>query len=236
MKTLISELNELLSNNEDFIALNTDEEKREYVKGMLSPESTKVYRGLPKGIAKQLTLDRDPHGNVQVSLIETEKLLIEMVAKRLAQLKAEGKYKGKFSAINHFFGYEGRCAIPSNFDADYTYSLGYTASILISEDKTGYMASIRNLTAPANEWIAGGVPITMMMNMERRNGKMKPVIQKALVQLEGAPFKYYESVREDWASENMSYIYPGPIQYYGPTEVCDLPTHTLRFEQGKLKL
>ena len=236
MKTLISELNELLSDNEDFIALNTDEEKREYVKGMLTPESTKVYRGLPKGIARQLTLDRDPHGNVQVSLIETEKLLIEMVAKRLAQLKAEGEYKGKFSAINHFFGYEGRCAIPSNFDADYTYSLGYTASILISEEKTGYMASIRNLTAPANEWIAGGVPITMMMNMERRNGKMKPVIQKALVQLDGAPFKYYESVRDVWANENMSYIYPGPIQYYGPTEVCDLPTHTLRFEQGKLVL
>ena len=236
MKTLISELNELLSDNEDFIAMNTDEEKREYVKGMLTPESTQVYRGLPKGIAKQLTLDRDPHGNVQVSLIETEKLLIEMVAKRLAQLKAEGEYKGKFSAINHFFGYEGRCAIPSNFDADYTYSLGYTASVLINEGRTGYMASIRNLTAPANDWIAGGVPITMMMNMERRNGKMKPVIQKALVQLDGAPFKYYESVREEWASENMSYIYPGPIQYYGPTEVCDQPTHTLRYEQGKLML
>ena len=234
MKTLIAELNELLSDNEDFIALNTDEEKREYVKGMLTPESTQVYRSLPKGIAKQLTLDRDPHGNVQVSLIETEKLLIEMVAKRLAQLKAEGKYKGKFSAINHFFGYEGRCAIPSNFDADYTYTLGYTASILINEERTGYMASVRNLTAPANDWIAGGVPITMMMNMERRNGKMKPVIQKALVQLDGAPFKYYESVRDYWAGENMSYIYPGPIQYYGPTEVCDQPTHTLRLEQGKM--
>jgi len=233
MKTLISELNELLSDNEDFIALNSDEEKREYVKGMLTPESTEVYRSLPKGIAKQLTLDRDPHGNVQVSLIETEKLLIEMVAKRLAQMKAEGKYKGKFSAINHFFGYEGRCAIPSNFDADYTYSLGYTASILISEGKTGYMSSVRNLTAPANEWIAGGVPITMMMNMERRNGKMKPVIQKALVHLDGAPFKFYESVRENWAGENINYIYPGPIQYYGPTEVCDQPTHTLQLEQGK---
>ena len=234
MKTLISELNELLAENEDFIALNSDDEKREYVKGMLTPESTQVYRSLPKGIAKQLTLDRDPHGNVQVSLIETEKLLIEMVAKRLAQLKAEGKYKGKFSAINHFFGYEGRCAIPSNFDADYTYSLGYTASILISEGKTGYMASVRNLTAPASEWIAGGVPITMMMNMERRHGKMKPVIQKALVLLDGAPFKYYESVRDYWAGEKMSYIYPGPIQYYGPTEVCDQPTRTLRLEQGKI--
>ena len=233
MKTLIAELNELLSDNEDFIALNTDEEKREYVKGMLTPESTDVYRSLPKGIAKQLTLDRDPHGNVQVSLIETEKLLIEMVAKRLAQLKAEGKYKGKFSAINHFFGYEGRCAIPSNFDADYTYSLGYTASILISEGKTGYMSSVRNLNAPASEWIAGGVPITMMMNMERRHGKMKPVIQKALVHLNGAPFKYFESVREDWAGDKISYIYPGPIQYYGPTEVCDQPTRTLQLEQGK---
>jgi diphosphate-dependent phosphofructokinase len=233
MKILIAELNELLSDNEDFIALSSDEEKREYVKGMLTPESTEVYRSLPKGIAKQLTLDRDPHGNVQVSLIETEKLLIEMVAKRLAQLKAEGKYKGKFSAINHFFGYEGRCAIPSNFDADYTYSLGYTASVLISEGKTGYMSSVRNLNAPADEWIAGGVPITMMMNMERRHGKLKPVIQKALVHLEGAPFKYFESVREDWAGEKISYIYPGPIQYYGPTEVCDQPTRTLQLEQGK---
>jgi pyrophosphate--fructose-6-phosphate 1-phosphotransferase len=167
---------------------------------------------------------------VQVSLIETEKLLIEMVAKRLAQLKAEGKYKGKFSAINHFFGYEGRCAIPSNFDADYTYSLGYTASVLISAGKTGYMSSVRNLTAPAAEWIAGGVPITMMMNMERRHGKMKPVIQKALVQLDGAPFKYFAKHRENWADEKQSYVYPGPVQYYGPSEVCDQPTRTLLLE------
>ena len=233
MKKLIAELNDLLAHNEDFNAMNTDEEKRQYVKGLLSKESSDVYRSLPKGIAKQLTLDRDPHGNVQVSLIETEKLLIEMVAKRLAQFKAEGKYKGKFSAINHFFGYEGRCAIPSNFDADYTYSLGYTASILISEGKTGYMSSIRNLTAPATEWIAGGVPITMMMNMEKRHGKMKPVIQKALVLLDGAPFKFFASQRESWADEQSSYVYPGPIQYYGPTEVCDQPTHTLLLEQGK---
>ena len=233
MKTLISELNDLLTHNDDFNALVSDDEKREYVKGMLSPDSCEVYRSLPKGIARQLTLDRDPHGNVQVSLIETEKLLIEMVAKRLAQLRAEKKYNGKFSAINHFFGYEGRCAIPSNFDADYTYSLGYTASILISEGKTGYMSSVRNLTAPAAQWIAGGVPITMMMNMEKRHGKMKPVIQKALVLLDGAPFKYYESVRESWADDKTSYIYPGPIQYYGPTEVCDLPTRTLLLEQRK---
>lgn len=231
MKKLISELNDLLAHNDDFVALETDDEKRQYVKGLLSPESSEVYRDLPKGIARQLTLDRDPHGNVQVSLIETEKLLIEMVAKRLAHLKAEGKFKGKFSAINHFFGYEGRCAIPSNFDADYTYSLGYTASVLISEGKTGYMSSVRNLTAPSAEWIAGGVPITMMMNMEKRHGAMKPVIQKALVNLEGAPFKFFAKHRDNWADEKSSYIYPGPIQYYGPTEVCDLPTITLHLEK-----
>ena len=232
MKRLIAELNDLLAHNEDFNALETDDEKRQYVKGMLSPESSQVYRDLPKGIARQLTLDRDPHGNVQVSLIETEKLLIEMAAKRLAKLKAEGKYIGKVSPLSHFFGYDGRCAIPSNFDADYTYSLGYTAAILISEGKTGYMSSVRNLTAPADQWIAGGVPITMMMNMERRNGKMKPVIQKALVRLDGAPFKYFEKHRKSWANET-SYIYPGPIQYYGPAEVCDQPSKTLMLEQGK---
>lgn len=231
MKKLIAELNDLLAHNDDFNAMETDEEKRQYVKGMLSHDSALVYRDLPKGIARQLTLDRDPHGNVQVSLIETEKLLIEMVAKRLAFLKAAGKYKGKFSAINHFFGYEGRCAIPSNFDADYTYSLGYTASVLISENKTGYMASVRNTTAPAAEWIAGGVPITMMMNMERRHGKMKPVIQKALVKLDGAPFKFFAAHRVAWADESLSYVYPGPIQYYGPTEVCDQPTKTLQLEK-----
>lgn len=234
MKKLISELNDLLAHNDDFNAMETDEEKRQYVKAMLSAESAGVYRDLPKGIAKQLTLDRDPHGNVQVSLIETEKLLIEMVAKKLAHLKAEGIYKGKFSSLNHFFGYEGRCAIPSNFDADYTYSLGYTASILISEGKTGYMSSVRNLTAPAQEWIAGGVPITMMMNMERRHGKMKPVIQKALVRLDGAPFKYFASHRAGWADEFQSYVYPGPVQYYGPTEVCDQPTITLKLEKNSL--
>jgi pyrophosphate--fructose-6-phosphate 1-phosphotransferase len=232
MKKLIAELNDLLAHNDDFNALETEDEKRQYVKGLLSHESAQVYRDLPKGIARQLTLDRDPHGNVQVSLIETEKLLIEMVAKKLALLKASGKYKGKFSSINHFFGYEGRCAIPSNFDADYTYSLGYTAAVLISENKTGYMASVRNTTAPADEWIAGGVPITMMMNMERRHGKMKPVIQKALVRLEGAPFQFFAKYRDSWADEKHSYVYPGPIQYYGPTEVCDQPTKTLQLEKG----
>lgn len=232
MKKLIAELNDLLAHNDDFNALETEDEKRQYVKGMLSADSAQIYRDLPKGIARQLTLDRDPHGNVQVSLIETEKLLIEMVAKRLAQLKAAGKFKGKFSSINHFFGYEGRCAIPSNFDADYTYSLGYTASVLISEGRTGYMSSVRNTTAPAAEWIAGGVPITMMMNMERRHGKMKPVIQKALVKLDGAPFRFFAANRDAWADESLSYVYPGPIQYYGPTEVCDQPTKTLQLEKG----
>ncbi|MBQ9439210.1 MAG: diphosphate--fructose-6-phosphate 1-phosphotransferase [Paludibacteraceae bacterium] len=232
MKQLISELNDLLAHNEDFNALETDDEKRQYVKGKLTEESRSVYRDLPKGIAKQLTMDRDPHGNVQVSLIETEKLLIEMVAKRLATLKANGIYHGKFSALNHFFGYEGRCAIPSNFDADYCYTLGNAAAILIVNGKTGYMASVKNLTKSADEWIAGGVPITMMMNMERRHGEMKPVIQKALVDLNGAPFKYFEAHRAQWADANTSYIYPGPIQYYGPSEVCDQPTQTLKLESG----
>jgi len=231
MRVLIQELNDLLAQNEEFAQLEGDDAKREYVKSMLSPASCELYRSLPKGIARQLTLDRDPHGNVMVSQIETEKLLIEMVGKRLAQLKAAGTYKGKFSALNHFFGYEGRCAIPSNFDADYCYSIGITATLLIAAGKTGYMSLVRNLTKPAAQWIAGGVPITMMMNMEKRNGKMKPVIQKALVDLNGAPFKFFAAHRAEWADANTSYIYPGPIQYYGPTEVCDQPTHTLKLEQ-----
>lgn len=233
MKKLISELNDVLAHNEDFGSMTSDEERREYIKSVLSEESTQMFRSLPKNIARQLTLDRDPHGNVQVSLIETEKLLIEMVAKRLAQLKGEGVYKGKFSAINHFFGYEGRCAIPSNFDADYTYSLGKVASLLIAEGKTGYMASVRNLTAPASEWQASGVPTTMMMNMERRHGELKPVIQKALVDLEGEPFKFFAKHRDKWADQESDFIYPGPIQYFGPTEVCDQPTRTLLLEKGK---
>lgn len=233
MKSLITELNELLANNDEFNQMSTDTEKREYVKGALSKESLETFVSLPAGIARQLTLDRDPHGNVQVSLIETEKLLIEMVSRRLAQLKGEGVYKGKFAGIGHFFGYEGRCALPSNFDADYTYALGFTSSVLIAANKTGYMASVRNLTAPASEWIAGGVPITMMMNMERRNGKMKPVIQKALVDLNGEPFKYLEANRSEWANIHTSFVYPGPVQYFGPSEVCDQPTRTLLLEHGK---
>jgi pyrophosphate--fructose-6-phosphate 1-phosphotransferase len=231
MKKLISELNDLLAHNDDFNAMDSDEDKRQYVLSKLTAESADVFGSLPSAFAKQLTLDRDPHGNVQVSKIETEKLLIEMVDAKLKTMKAAGKYTGSFSAQNHFFGYEGRCAAPSNFDADYCYSLGYTASVLIGQGKSGYMASVRNTQAPATQWIAGGVPVTMMMNMERRHGEMKPVIQKALVKLDGAPYKEFMKHRTDWAI-NTSYIYPGPIQYFGPSEVCDQPTKTLICEQS----
>ena len=233
MKKLIAELNDFLAKNGNEFAIIKKSEQRNYIINHLSPENSAIYASLPEGVARQLSLDRDPHGNVQVSLIETEKLLSEMVGKKLAEMKSEGKYTGKFAAQHHFFGYEGRCAAPSNFDADYCYSLGYTASALIAEGKTGYMSSVRNTTKPAEEWIAGGVPVTMMMNMERRHGEMKPVIQKALVKLDDAPFKYFASQRETWA-KNTCYVYPGPIQYFGPTEVCDQPTITLVLEaQGK---
>ena len=232
MKRLIAELNDFLAANASEFALIKKSHQREYIISKLSKENSEIYASLPEGVARQLTLDRDPHGNVQVSLIETEKLLSDMVAVKLAQWKEEGKYVGKFAAQHHFFGYEGRCAAPSNFDADYCYSLGYTASMLIANGKTGYMSSVRNTTAPAEEWIAGGVPITMMMNMERRHGEMKPVIQKALVKLDGAPFKAFAAQRERWAIET-DYVYPGPIQYFGPTEVCDQATKTLQLEQGK---
>jgi pyrophosphate--fructose-6-phosphate 1-phosphotransferase len=231
MKHLIAELNDFLANNAEEYSHIKKSHQRDYIISKLSPENATVYASLPEGVARQLTLDRDPHGNVQVSLIETEKLLAEMVGKKLAEWKAEGKYVGKFATQHHFFGYEGRCAAPSNYDADYCYSLGYTASRLIASGKTGYMSSVRNTTAPAEEWIAGGVPITMMMNMERRHGEMKPVIQKALVKLDGAPFKTFAANREKWAIDT-EYVYPGPIQYFGPTEVCDQPTKTLKLEQG----
>ena len=232
MKKLIAELNDFLAHNAAEFAMVKKSQQREYIISKLSKENADIYASLPEGVARQLTLDRDPHGNVQVSLIETEKLLSDMVAVKLAQWKEEGKYVGKFAAQHHFFGYKGRCAAPSNFDADYCYSLGYTASMLIANGKTGYMSSVRNTTAPAEEWIAGGVPITMMMNMERRHGEMKPVIQKALVKLDGAPFKKFAACREEWAKETC-YVYPGPIQYFGPTEVCDEPTKTLQLEQAK---
>lgn len=231
MKKLIAELNDLLAHNaQEFAAA---ENQRQYIIDHLSAENSAVYASLPEGVARQLSLDRDPHGNVQVSLIETEKLLSEMVGRRLAEMKEEGKFVGKFAALHHFFGYEGRCADPSNFDADYCYALGFNAACLINSGVTGYMSSVRNLTKPSVQWIAGGIPITMMMNMERRHGAMKPVIQKALVRLDDAPFLKFASKRDVWAVDTC-YMYPGPIQYFGPAEVCDQPSMTLRYEhQGK---
>ena len=234
IKKLIQQLNEVLTDpatgeSREFAGA---EEQIAFVKGNIAPENLAILESLPADVARQLCLDRDPHGNVQVSLIETEKLLSRMVEGKLAAWKKEGKYTGKFSAQHHFFGYEGRCAAPSNYDADYCYSLGFNASRLIANGKTGYMSVIKNTTAPAAEWIAGGVPITMMMNIERRNGANKPVIRKALVELDGAPFKFFAANREQWAKQTL-YVYPGPIQYWGPTEVCDQCTKTLAFEQAK---
>ena len=232
MKALIAELNDLLAANEAFPTLS-EEEQRKFVIANLSADNSATFQSLPAGVARQLTLDRDPHGNVQVSLIETEKLLSAMVARRLETMKEQGNYCGKFSPLHHFFGYEGRCADPSNFDADYCYSLGFNAACLINAGVTGYMSSVRNLVKAAVQWVAGGIPITMMMNMERRHGEMKPVIQKALVKLDGKPFKKFAAQRKDWAL-NTSYVYPGPIQYFGPAEVCDQPSLTLQYEhQGK---
>ena len=228
IKKLIAELNDVLAMPE---AQNLGRsEQIDFVKQHISDDNLAVFNSLPTSVARQLALDRDPHGNVQVSLIETEKLLSNMVAAKLDKWKKAGKYVGKFAAQHHFFGYEGRCAAPSNFDADYCYALGTSAAQLIANGKTGYMAIVKNTTAPADEWVAGGVPITMMMNMERRNGEMKPVIRKALVELDGNPFKAFAAVRDKWAKET-SYVYPGPIQYWGPTEVCDQPTKTLKLEQ-----
>ena len=233
VKALIAELNDLLAKEEAaFSAITEADEKIAFLKAKLSADKAAVYASLPRTIQLQLCLDRDPHGNVQVSLIETEKMLAEMVKTKLAAWKAEGKYNGKFSTQTHFFGYEGRCAAPSNFDADYCYSLGYTAAALLGAGVTGYMSSVRNTMLPADQWIAGGIPITMMMNMERRHGEDKPVIKKALVELEGNPFKFFASKREEWA-KTTSYVYPGPIQYFGPSEVCDQCTKTLTLEQSK---
>ena len=232
MKRLIAELNDFLAKHEAEFKMVKWREKVSYMISKLTKDNSDLYASLPEGVARQLILDRDPHGNVQVSMIETDRLLAEMVAGRLAAWKTEGKYKGKFSPQTHFFGYEGRCAAPSNYDADYCYSLGYTASCLISAGKTGYMSSVRNTTAPANQWIAGGIPITMMMNLERRHGELKPVIQKALVKLDGKPFQTFAASRDEWAIRT-DYVYPGPIQYFGPTEVCDQPTKTLQLEQAK---
>ena len=230
IKRLISELNDILATDEARAV--SRENQIEYVRTHMSKENLATFNSLPAGVASQLALDRDPHGNVQVSLIETEKLLSHMVGEKLAAMKKAGQYVGKFTPMHHFFGYEGRCAAPSNFDADYCYSLGYNASRLIAAGKTGYMSVIRGTTAPASEWIAGGVPITMMMNLEKRSGKMKPVIRKALVELDGAPFKYYKAHRDEWAIKTC-FVFPGAIQYWGPSEVCDQTTVTLQLEQKK---
>ncbi len=231
---LIAEINELLagSKTEEFNALPDWDAKYAFIKKGLSGESFAVFDILPQFVQQQLFLERDPHGNVQVSLIESEKLFSEMVKNELAKRKAAGTYKGKFGAQHHFFGYEGRCAFPSNFDADYCYSLGYNAFMLIQYGYTGYLSKVSNISKPAEEWVAGGMPITKMMNMERRNGEDKPVIRKALVELDGAPFKFFEAHRDEWAVKT-AFTYPGAIQYFGPAEVCDLTTRTLALEKGQ---
>ena len=229
MKNLIASLNDLLAQKGAEFATLTPAEQREFILSNLSQRNAQVFASLPEGVARQLTLDRDPHGNVQVSLIETEKLLSEMVGRRLKEMAAKGEYNGSFKPLHHFFGYEGRCAAPSNFDADYCYALGYNAAMLINSGVTGYLSSLRNLTKPSVQWLAGGVPITMMFNMERRHGELKPVIQKALVRLDGEPFRRFASKRDKWALETC-YVYPGPIQYWGPADVCDQPTMTLKYE------
>ena len=229
IKKLIQELNDMIAANQKEFDKISDNDKIKFISEHLSKENADLFKSLPETVSKQLALDRDPHGNVQVSLIATESLLAEMVSKKLDQWKKEGKYNGKFATQKHFFGYEGRCAAPSNFDADYCYSLGRVAALLIKSGKTGYMSSVRNLTKPAAEWVAGGIPITMMMNMEKRSGKMKPVIQKALVKLDNGPFKYFESKREEWAAKTL-YKYPGPIQYWGPSEIVDITTETIQHE------
>ena len=231
---LIAEINELLAGEEKaeaFNALPTWEEKYAFIKAGLTEASMAVFAVLPQGIQQQLFLERDPHGNVQVSLIESEKLFSEMVKANLAARKKAGTYTGKFSPLHHFLGYEGRCAFPSNFDADYCYSLGYNAFMLIQYGYTGYLSKVSNLSKPAEEWVAGGMPITKMMNIERRHGADKPVIRKALVELDGKPFQYFAAHREQWAIETC-YVFPGAIQYWGPTEVCDQTTVTLALEKA----
>ncbi|MBQ8167853.1 diphosphate--fructose-6-phosphate 1-phosphotransferase, partial [bacterium] len=235
MKSMIANLNDIMATLEtdaSFVNATTIREKFDIVENRLDSANAKVYNSLPSLIKEQLLADRDPHGNVQVSKIETEKLLIEMISTRLDELKSQGDYIGKFSAQSHFFGYEGRCAFPSNFDADYCYSLGFNAFALINFGLTGYLSSVRNLTEPADKWIAGGVPLTMMMNMEKRHGEFKPVIQKALVRLDGPVFKQLEQHREDWAL-NDRYLFPGAVQYFGPSCVCDVTTCTLQLERAK---
>jgi pyrophosphate--fructose-6-phosphate 1-phosphotransferase len=231
MKELISALNDVLADNEDELnGLARLDEKKNFVYGKLPSHLSVLMRSLPNGIASQLMLDRDPHGNVQVSQIETEKLLIDMAKVKLAQLKSDGQFTGKFAAIAHFFGYEGRCGAPSNFDANYCYALGYNAAVLALNGLSGYLSSVRRLVKGPAQWECGGVPLTMLMNIERRKGKEKPVIQKALVKLDGVPFRILEKNRDQWAV-NDAYIFPGPIQYFGPSTVTDMTTKTLQYEQ-----
>lgn len=232
MKNLIAELNDILADNNSEELVPGESDQRDWVISRLSPENASLFASLPENVAEQLTLDRDPHGNVCVSRIETEVLLSSMVGMKLIQWKMEGKYKGNFATQHHFLGYEGRCGFPSNYDADYCYSLGCAAAQLIMAGKSGYMASVRNTVAPADEWIAGGAPLSMMLNVERRRGKNHPVIKKALVDLEGKPFKQFATLRESW-ERNTAFVYPGPIQYFGPSELCDRPTMTLQLEKAE---
>lgn len=231
MKNLINEMSDILANS-DTKRLGQVGDFQSWLLSELSEKNATLYASLPSDVARQLTMERDPHGNVQVSMIRTEYLLSQMVAVKLTHYKREGKYKGKFTPQHHFFGYEGRCAVPSNFDANYCYALGVSAAQLVANGKTGYMAVVKNSFRPTEEWIAGGVPITMMFNMEKRKGIMKPVIRKALVDLEGKPFQTFVEHRDEWA-KNTCYIYPGPIQYWGPKEVCDQPSITLKLEHGE---
>jgi pyrophosphate--fructose-6-phosphate 1-phosphotransferase len=235
MKKLIAELNDKMATEaSSFEKLKSFADKKDWLKSHLTASSFKTFDSLPEAIADQFLADRDPHGNVQVSRIETEKLLVSMVETQLAEMKKKGSYTGSFSSYTHFFGYEGRCAFPSNFDSDYCYALGYTAFVLIASGLTGYLSSVQNLTADAKDWTAGGIPLTMMMNMEQRHGSKKPVIKKALVELDGKPFKTFAKNRDKWALKT-SYLFPGAIQYYGPSEVCDTTTQTLLLERGKGK-
>jgi pyrophosphate--fructose-6-phosphate 1-phosphotransferase len=230
IKALIHELNELVAKEAGvFNSLQGSAARIDFVQGRLGALSKMAFASLPKDIQAQMLDERDPHGNVQVSRIETEKLLMAMVAEKLESWKREGRTKAKFSPVGHFFGYEGRCAFPSNFDADYCYALGYNAAFLAAAGLTGMMSTVSKLTKPAKQWDCGGVPITGLMNMERRHGADKPVIKKALVELGGKPFKAFAKQRAEWAVED-SYLFPGAIQYWGPEEVADQITATLELE------
>jgi pyrophosphate--fructose-6-phosphate 1-phosphotransferase len=234
MKQMIGEINDILAENEEYFgSFQTFEDQAEWINGKLSRDSSYVFSSLPNAIQRQLLMDRDPHGNVKVSQIETEKLLIEMVEQKLGEMKSRGEFKGKFAAMAHFFGYEGRCAYPSNFDADYCYSLGYSAFVLVAGGMSGYISSVSSLAKPASQWEAGGVPLVNMMNMERRKGEDTPVIKKALVELDGKPFKAFAERRDEWAVKT-AFVSPGAIQYYGPDEVCNQPTYTLMLEHGQM--